>query len=172
MTAFDLLAVPVLGLIAWEDFRERSIHWWLLPLFAAALLIEPIRAGAIQSRLFEAAFNTVVLTAVCSGAWLLLCLRHGRWLNPMRDSVGMGDLLFLLATAWGLPAAEFSAFLITGLVLALAAWMLISRLTARRSTTIPLAGLLALHLIAWIGFIHLISALSVDAAESTVLHHG
>jgi hypothetical protein len=63
--------------------------------------------------------------------------------------IGLGDLLFLAVLATGLSRWSFLLFYLSGLVLCIPAYLLLVRLAPRTVRSVPLAGLLAIYLGAW-----------------------
>lgn len=141
------LVLPVLGMIAWEDLRDRAIHWWWLPLLAALLLGTAHGPWAMQA--LDAAWNLGFLAVQLSAAGLWL-LARGRSPREAMAGIGTGDLLFFVVVALGLPRAEFVPWHLSGLCLSLAAHLLWVRLRPAADRTIPLAGYLAVHLGLWL----------------------
>ncbi len=140
-----VLALSVLGMIAWEDLRDRAIHWWWLPLLAALLLGTAGHVTQALDALWNLGFLAVQLSA--AGLWLLA---RGRSLGEARAGIGTGDLMFFVVVALGLPRAEFVPWHLSGLCLSLAAHLLWVRLRPTADRTIPLAGYLAVHLGLWL----------------------
>lgn len=148
MPWLQLLTLPVLGMIAWEDLRERSIHWWWLPLLAAALVIPVWRS---DDHFTQVGFNLAFLGLQLGATFLVLILRHGAWVNPLEHYIGLGDLLFFLVLALGLGNMHFILFLISGLALCVPAYFLLIRIRPSTQRSVPTAGFLALYLMLWIG---------------------
>ncbi|HEY0976992.1 MAG TPA: hypothetical protein VGE21_05935 [Flavobacteriales bacterium] len=154
MALLQLLALPVLGIIAWEDLRERSIRWWWLPVLLL-LLAAPLwgQVSGTETGL-SAAFNLCFLVLQCSAALALVMLRRGRWENPLRQWIGIGDLLFLLVVALALPTWSFLLYYLSGLLLCIPAHFALLRLRPEGDRSVPLAGLLAIHLGVWLLLSH------------------
>lgn len=144
----QLFTLPVLGMIAWEDLRERSIHWWWLPLLAIGLVI-PALAGGDQ--LGNMAMNLSFLGIQLGATYLLLLLRHGTRVDPLARFIGLGDLLFFAVLALGLDTGRFILFLISGLALCVPAYYLLRHMQPTTPRTVPTAGFLALYLMVWTG---------------------
>ncbi|MBK6882018.1 MAG: hypothetical protein IPH05_03550 [Flavobacteriales bacterium] len=61
MAWIQFLTLPVLGMIAWEDLRERSIHWWWLPVLALALLLPSWSGLTSDDQAARIGFNVLFL---------------------------------------------------------------------------------------------------------------
>ncbi|MBL7955929.1 MAG: hypothetical protein JNJ91_12890 [Flavobacteriales bacterium] len=142
--------LPVLGIIAWEDLRARSIHWWWPPLVGIALAAHLAVAQPDHDLVAGIGYNLLFLVLQFGGALLLLAVRRGDWSNPVDRSIGSGDLLFCAALTTGFAPPNFVAFLLSGLLLCILWYLARTALRPRSTPTIPLAGLLALHLIVWL----------------------
>lgn len=144
-----LLGLPVLAAIAWEDMRDRSIHWWLLPLLVLALLPEQLQNHGWQEQAQQSAWSLLFLMLQIGLAVGLVRLRHGA-APRIKDLIGLGDVLFLLAVAICLPTERYIPFVLIGLSLCVPMHFLMQRISRYHGSTIPLAGLLAIVLGAWI----------------------
>ncbi len=149
MAWIQFLTLPVLGMIAWEDLRERSIHWWWLPVLALALLLPSWSGLTSDDQAARIGFNVLFLVLQLGATFLYLIIRHGAWMNPVDRYIGLGDLLFFLVLALGLSRSNFILFLITGLALCVPAYFLLVRLHHSTPRTVPTAGFLAVYLAFW-----------------------
>lgn len=149
MAWIQFLTLPVLGMIAWEDLRERSIHWWWLPVLALALVLPSWSILSSDDQAARIAFNLSFLGLQLGATFFYLIIRHGAWMNPVDRYIGLGDLLFFLVLALGLSRSNFILFLITGLALCVPAFFLLVRLHHSTPRTVPTAGFLALYLAFW-----------------------
>lgn len=144
-----LLGLPVLAAIAWEDLRDRSIHWWLLPLLVLALLPEQLQNHGWQEQVRQSAWSLLFLTLQLGLAVSFVWFRQGATLR-IKDLIGLGDVLFLLAVAVCLPTERYILFVLIGLSLCVPLHFLTRRISQHHGSTIPLAGLLAIVLGGWI----------------------
>ncbi|MBL7982294.1 MAG: hypothetical protein JNL52_10860 [Flavobacteriales bacterium] len=145
----NLLMMPILGMIAWEDLRDRAIRWWWLPLLAGLLMLgnapyQPWPTTA-NNALWNLGFLAVQLSA--AGLWLLA---RGRTPARVANSIGAGDLLFFVAVALGMPCQEFIPYHLSGLLMGLVLHLVWLRIRPQADPTIPLAGYMAIHLGFWL----------------------
>jgi hypothetical protein len=147
MLMYQIFTLLVLGIIAWEDLRERSIHWWWLPLLAGCMLIPAVHVWK-NGDLLQRAFNLAFLSLQGSAILLWLMIRHRGWTDPFKY-IGLGDLLFFVVLAIGLSPANFILFYITGLALCLPAYFLMRSFLPKSEPTVPTAGFMALYLMVW-----------------------
>jgi hypothetical protein len=149
MSWIQFLSLPVLGMIAWEDLRERSIHWWWLPVLAAVLLLPSCSVLSSDDQAARIGFNLLFLGLQLGATFLYLLIRHGAWVNPVDRFIGLGDVLFFVVLALGLSRSNFIVFLLTGLAFCVPAYLLLIRLHSSTPRTVPTAGFLALYLGLW-----------------------
>lgn len=149
MLAFRIITLLVLGTIAWEDLRERSIHWWLLPLLALAMVVPAWIELPFWELSAQVGFNLLFLALQLGGLLLFVLLRNRRWVDPVNRYIGSGDLFFFLVLALGLSKANFVLFYLSGLALCIPAYLLLVRLWPATERTVPTAGFLALYLMLW-----------------------
>lgn len=171
---FQPITLLVLGIIAWEDLRERSIHWWLLPVLAIAM-IAPAWYGLSTAELYgQMGFNLAFLGLQLVGTLLLLMIKQGRWVNPVDRSIGTGDLLFFVVLAVGLSRANFVLFYMSALVLCIAAHLLLVRLFPNVQRTVPTAGYMAIYLMVWTapGLIGISPGLYTGSLAEYLFDHG
>ena len=95
----NIIGMSALGFLAWQDFRSRSISWWLLPIVVAGLLL----GGASRWNLAELGkdflLNATFLLVQFAFVWLWVCLRQRKFVRLIDRQIGLGDVLFLVAVA-------------------------------------------------------------------------
>ena len=161
----------VLAAIAVEDLRARSIHWWWLPALAACLWMTGWPGTQHPDHLVDAGWNLVFLLLQGSGVCLWWMLRQ-RSPAQLVQQIGSGDILFLVALAVALPRWEFLPVLLTGLCTGLLGAGLLRWLRPSGDPTVPLAGLMAIHLGLWTLTKHLVPGSVWAAWSPTLLSHG
>src|SRR5688500_17261824 len=127
MAWHQIITLLALGIIAWEDLRERSIHWWWLPLLTLGLVSPAITKDPIDALLMPAGFNLAFLGFQFAAILLFLMVRNRRWVDPFQF-IGLGDLLFFAVLALALSPANFLVFYLSGLALCLPAYFILLRL--------------------------------------------
>ena len=86
--------------------------------------------------------QSILLFYLGAGVAIYLWIRNRRFTNPLKQHLGVGDLLFVLALTPLFGLREFLIFLLTSMVGALAWW-----LVSGRQKTIPLVGILGIALV-------------------------
>jgi peptidoglycan/LPS O-acetylase OafA/YrhL len=152
MQLFEPLTLLVLGAIAWEDLRMRSIHWWWLPLLAVGLVLPVWLERGLHDQGPQAGYNVTFLALQLGATFLLMMLRHRTWRTPLDRFIGLGDVLFFLVLALCMATPSFLLFLLSGLALCIPAYLIMLRVRPQAERTIPTAGFLAIYLMLWTVF--------------------
>ena len=136
-----LFAITTLG-IAYQDFKYRAIHVLLLILLLGVGIADAVLAERpLQDLLFSFGFVVTVLSLMM----IYLRLKTGYWLNPLKEHLGLGDVLFFIAVIPLFNQHGYLWFFISGLVVCLVVYKLLKSVIGEDS--IPLAGLLSAYLL-------------------------
>ena len=136
----------ILGVIVYEDFRERSIHWFLVPGLAALLIaLSVLRMGWLEM-LNITTWNAVFLCVQGAGLILYFAFKHRRYTPVVDRYIGLGDILFLLAITPAFGQWNFILFILSGIAIALLIFVLLQAFRPASDLTVPLAGILAAYL--------------------------
>ncbi|MBX2828090.1 MAG: hypothetical protein KTR22_08000 [Flavobacteriaceae bacterium] len=145
--AINILLCVFLGIIGFQDFKYRAIHFLLVILvFAAGVSLLIFNAVPIAIFAVTLLFITLMVTLL----WLYLSAKNGRWINPFKKYIGLGDVLFFFAVTPLFAVQNYLFFFTTGMVVALFLALLYFR--KKHQASIPLAGILAFYLIGLKGF--------------------
>ncbi len=126
-------------IITYQDFKDRSIHLaWLIAVFLCAIALLWIQGQALSDLISPVLFVIIVLFVL----WIYLSLKQKRFLNPLKNHIGLGDVFFFLAITPLFNLHNYMLFFITGMLLSL----IVSGLFTKKNRMIPLAGILALYL--------------------------
>jgi hypothetical protein len=174
MVLFPIMSLFLLGTIAWEDLRERSIHWWLLPSLAICMVAPALHTLPGYEFMRQVAFNLAFLGLQWAAILLFLMARHRAWVDPMDRYIGSGDLLFFVVLALGLSRANFVLFYLSGLALCIPAYAVLVRWKPSTPRTVPTAGFLALYLLLWsaLDLVGHAPALYTGSVAEFLLAHG
>lgn len=147
---FSMVTLVLSAVVAWQDFKSRSIAWWLPPLLLAGgvgIGLQQVRFGTLA---FHFGINLLFVAFLFMMLFLWFSMRKKQWTNIFREAIGTGDLLFMVSMAAFFSVINFIVALSAGFVLALVMHLpaALSKNTSGKANTIPLAGILALELIA------------------------
>lgn len=151
MLTLKIILILALGLILYQDIKERQVYWFLFPTITFCF-------GALFFRktLAELFITAVVLNIIFIAAVLLLVFLYSRLKLKNKDSIGIGDVLFFISAAFGFSTISFIVLFIASLVFSLILHTLTTK--SQPSNTVPLAGYMSLFfglalLAYWTGFI-------------------
>jgi hypothetical protein len=146
-----LLTLLSLSWIIFQDFRTRSISWWLLPLVATGFFLQgmaSVPAGELGRNFLVNIFFVALQLAL---VWTWMKLRKG---DPafINGQIGLGDLLFFLCIALFFSPGNFILFYCGSLLLVVLAAGVFLLVNHNRKMLIPLAGAQAIPLLVICGF--------------------
>jgi hypothetical protein len=147
-----LILVPLL-IILYQDFKQRSISWWTIPLL---LIIGGIQSYFINDwqqglRFFLVnglfiGFQYLVLTIYFSIKERKLVQIIDRW-------IGLGDWLFFIGLATLFSPVHYIMFFIFSILLILVVFLILKNTILKQVKTIPLAGAMSLvYTLTWLFF--------------------
>lgn len=138
-----IISIPLLFalfLIAVQDFRQRAISWWLIPLGLLGSLVRlPLLTDwtfAIHDGIYNLTFVFFILLLVS----LYYSIKQGCFQNIVNQQLGIGDLLFFLICTISFSFPFFVLFFIAGLITNLLGTILLMGIKRSQSVEIPLAG--------------------------------
>ncbi len=142
----QLLSAVGLGIMAYQDMRDREVSWLLFPLLGISLgLTFGLQVG-LTVFFYATLLNLALVTVMVALLWAITTFIFKK---PFLDvSFGLGDLLLLYVFALGFPTMTFVFLLVGSLLFSLLAFMLMKLVL--QSQTVPLAGLMGVFLIAMI----------------------
>ncbi|MEM6893849.1 MAG: hypothetical protein AAF554_09180 [Bacteroidota bacterium] len=136
------LIFVVFGCIAYQDFKERAVTWFLFPLMAVLLFLLHLQQNSWEQVLWFSMYNLALVGIQIGILWAYT--RFVAKKGFLNTSFGLGDLLFLAAFAFGFPTATFLVLLVSGLVFSLLLHRVLSY--KKENLTVPLAGMLGIFL--------------------------
>lgn len=158
-----ILTVGCLLGIAYEDFKNRSVHiYWFIGLFGS-LLGMVLASEAFDQVASRFAVNMVFCVLQLALLNVYFCLKERKWIWIFDRYLGWGDVVFIACVALLWDLRGFIIFTIVSIGFALLIYVIGMR---KQTATVPLAGLQAIFLIIllfleWINFLSLDSVLTV-----------
>lgn len=131
----------LLGAIIYQDFKYRAIHVFLV---IGIFIFSCLSLWQHQKTLNPLFYIIVFLITVLVLLWIYITLKN-RDLEAIKESIGLGDVLFFFAVAPLFSLRNYMLFFISGMIIALIFFMLFRNLM--KTKFIPLAGILSGHLI-------------------------
>ncbi|MDD4190888.1 MAG: hypothetical protein PHI28_06140 [Mangrovibacterium sp.] len=140
----DILLLGGFSWIAWQDFKCRKVYLLsFLPVFVL-LAIKFIFHQSPSADLIW--LNLAVMATLATGLVFYYTFRYGRgFAGVLAQSVGLGDLLLIPVLLTGFSTGNFILLLIISFVVAFS-YGIVSKMSGKKETTIPLAGIQSLLL--------------------------
>ena len=138
-----MLLVPI-GVLAAGDFRRREVEVVWLAVFAAMALGVALWGDGWRETLVNVAFNVLLLLYLAVGIVVYVRIRRGKWMNPLKEYVGSGDLIFLAGAAPLFDLRGYLLFLIGASVFSLV-WMAVARAAGGAARTIPFVATMGIR---------------------------
>jgi hypothetical protein len=137
-----ILYLAVLLFICYQDFKQREISWWTLPLALCFYFMnEPLEISeTISSSLFNIGFVLFNLIMIS----IYFSVKNSKLVNVINTYLGIGDLLFFLVCCFIFNVPNFLLFFISSLFISVIISLLF--ISKKEQSTIPLAGIMSFYL--------------------------
>lgn len=136
----------VLLLVIFQDFKKRQIHV-SLPILLI-LFSSVINYISNNLSLMDILCNIGFIIINIVGLFLYFSIKNRRFINPIDEFIGLGDVLFFIAITPLFTRKPFIIFFVVSLILTLLSHSVVN--TIKKTKTIPLAGYLSLFLVAFL----------------------
>jgi hypothetical protein len=148
MPAFiNISLIVLLILISFQDFKERQISWYLIPLTFIAFLVRAMNNGAtdglIQGTLLNVAFIALQLLLLT----IYMSIKNKKMVNIVNEYLGLGDVLFFIVLCVAFSPINFIVFYLLSTFITLISFIAYRILSKKATVEIPLAGAMASILI-------------------------
>lgn len=144
----DVLGIAMLGILSWQDFRTRRISGWLLPVLALVLFLSAFQKNSMQEIGIGFSLNLTFLCIQFLFVWIWFSLKQRKFSKLIDTQIGLGDILFMMCIALAFSPANFMLFYVAGMIGTLVVTILVRSAKPGHKSEIPLAGAIALPLIA------------------------
>jgi len=132
--------VALLLVITYQDFKERAISWWLLPLLMLGFVIVSLK----QNHWYQYLINCLINNAFCGFMFTIITtyfsVKHKSFVNIINNMLGIGDILFFVVLSFCFSHVHYIFFMISSLFIA----SLFGFYFQYKKQTIPLAGIQAM----------------------------
>ena len=119
-----------------SDIRTREVNVLWLLLF-----------GAVQiyfNGISNVPYNVFIVLFMLLGMYVYIIIRYGSK-SKLTDYFGTGDIIFIFTLTAAFPIREYTYFLITGLILSIVCWFLMTD-----KKTVPLVSTLGSTYLIWL----------------------
>ncbi len=143
-----ILLILSLGLILFQDLKERQVYWFLFPIVALC-----VGALFFMKTLPELFYTSVLLNLTFVALLLGTVFLYTKYKlkTTFSQAIGLGDVLFLCALAFAYASISFMILLPSALIFSLILHVCLPK--NKKTTTVPLAGYMSLFFgITYLGF--------------------
>lgn len=147
---FLFLLVLSLFFLAYQDFKQRAISWWVLPLILLFYFFcyQSYGSEEIIDFFYNFSFLCINLLLVT----IYFSLKSRKLISIIDSYLGLGDILFLILCTIMFSLVNFILFLLVSYLITLLVWGIYFLKNSKASKEIPLAGVLSVLLIFLIVF--------------------
>jgi len=153
MLIVKIILIVTLGLILFQDVKERQVYWFLFPLVGFCF-------GVLHffKTLPELFYTSVSMNILFTSVLLIIVYLYTKLKlkTNFKNAFGLGDVLFFLMVSFSFSTISFVILFICALI-----FSLVLHLTLKKQslTAVPLAGYMSLffalsYLGHWFGFIN------------------
>ena len=157
MLLIKIVLILCLGLILYQDVKERQVYWFLFPIsgLCCAILFyfKTIEELFYISVLINLAFVTILLL-------IIYVYTKFKIKTTFNTVFGLGDVMLFLALALSFSSVSFIVLFSSALIFSLVLHLVLNK----KSATVPLAGYMSLffgitYMAYWLGFINSVYSL-------------
>ena len=135
-----ILNWTTLALITIQDYKDRSVYWFLYALVGLFVLGIQMIQSPIYTVLLNSFSNLVFISVLLLFAALYSKIRFKKRL--INESIGLGDVLFFIAMSFAFAPISFFILFVFSLLFSLAIHLVLN--PKKNVVTVPLAGHMAL----------------------------
>lgn len=139
MLILKIILIGILGLIFYQDLKERQVYWFLFPLFGicSAILF-------YKSTLPELFYVSVGMNFIFISILLLVVFLYSKLKlkSNFKDAFGLGDVLLFIGLIFSFSTISFLIIFVFSLFFSLVIHLMIKQYSKHPS--VPLAGYISL----------------------------
>lgn len=148
MTNLYFILIPILAFITFQDFKNFSIHLILLISFILLSIFITSRSIEISDFIFRILLNFSVIGIEFLSILFYIKLRNGA--ITLNESIGIGDLLFMIGTSFIFDVIDFVYFQLFAFSLSILYHFTVQLFSSQNGNKIPLAGIMAVLLLPYL----------------------
>jgi len=141
MILLNILIIILFASIAYQDFHNREVSWFLFPLAFVAVVVNALIEHKPMQLLGYFGINALFVTLQMAILFLVYAIKHRRFVNIVNTYIGAGDLIFFLLLCAGFSPLFFGVYFLSSLILLTILYLLkqsVEKESGRKD--IPLAG--------------------------------
>jgi hypothetical protein len=141
-----LLIIAGLLIIAVQDFSERMISWYTIPLLFILFTCNALQAVPLKEAWTNFIANLAFVLIQLAALTAYFSIKSRKPVNIINTLLGIGDVLLLIVLCTAFSPLNYLLFYLLSLAITIAGYI-IYKILKGRSGTIPLAGAVALVLL-------------------------
>lgn len=152
MWILKLLLLAVFSLIFFQDYKDRTVYWFLYPIMGILVLILQIQIIPIDVALINSGFNLLFILFLLVFCYLYARIKLKKSL--LQSVLGLGDVLFFIGISFSFSIVSFLVLFVFSLVFSLLLHLVLQHKQTEK--TVPLAGYMSLFFAAVysVGFLY------------------
>jgi hypothetical protein len=151
MLILKITLISVLGLIFYQDLKERQVYWFLFPLFGVCSAILFYNSTLPELFYVSILMNLIFISIVLTILFLYSKLKLK---TKVSDVFGLGDVLLFIGLIFSFSTISFLIIFVFSLLFALSVHLMVKQYS--KFPSVPLAGYISLffgmvYLSHWVG---------------------
>lgn len=127
----------------YQDLKSRAIHWIFILLLSVSSGLLTYLQGNLN--LYNVGVSLTFVIVLFSVVFIFLYVKNGNGIRSMKESIGLGDVLYLLAIIPLFHFRNYILYIIAGMFASILIYALTQKV--RKEDTVPLAGYLSMLLL-------------------------
>jgi hypothetical protein len=145
-TLITLLSIAALAVVVVQDFRQRMISWYLVPILFMLFAANALLAISIIEAAYTFTVNLAFIILQLLMLTIYFSLRKRRLINIIDTWLGLGDVLLFIVLCTAFSPVNYFIFYLSSLLLAIIGFGIYKAFKGA-SNTIPLAGTMSIAMI-------------------------
>jgi hypothetical protein len=153
MIALNIISLIVLGILTYQDFKNREVSVFLMIVLFVLFTIQAFMAGSsLKSIGAPFLLNIAFVLAQLGGVALYFTLKHKKMVLLIDTYIGLGDIVFLGICCIAFSTAKFILFYLASLIIALVCTLVYKKMKQIEAMDIPLVGYMSIVLVCCIAY--------------------
>lgn len=144
MLIFDALLLVLFAIIAYQDFRQREVVWYVFPIIFVVIVLKALNEIAFPELVNYFGINVLFVTLQMAVLFMFYAIKNRRFVNIIDRYIGLGDLILFVLLCASFSPILFGLFFITSLILLTIVFIIVQLTHSKNNNagrpTVPLAG--------------------------------
>lgn len=143
----NISVIVLLLAITFQDFKQRQISWFLIPLLFIALVIKSLSIINLKELAQYTAINFSFIAIQLLLLTLYMSIKNKKFTNIIDSYLGLGDILFFVTICACFSPINFIVFYLVSIIFTLIGFVFYRAIYKSKETEIPLAGSMSFLLV-------------------------